>query len=106
MAPADFLCFRLVTEIQPIVEDYYSLREIFPDKKFNTCECRARSLSVFSEKSDCEIINKLPAHRNKHMVALRLSPDCGLIKQTGNKKTHFSWWVQECFLNHLVFEGV
>ena len=52
--PSDFLCFRLVSKCPPTKEDYFSLRKIYPDKTFNANECRARSLSVFNEKSECE----------------------------------------------------
>lgn len=104
LKPSDFLCFRLATQNPPAEEDYLSQRQIYPEKKFNVNECRARSLSVFSEKSECENIKKLPAHRNKYIVSLRLFPECGVIKQTGRSKAHYSWWVLSSFLNYLVFE--
>jgi hypothetical protein len=106
VAPNDFLCFRLAIHNPPGKEDYFSQRQIYPDKKFHVNECRARSLSVFSEKSECEKIKKLPPHREKHIVALRLFPKCGVIKSTGKYATHFSWWVLSEFLHHLVIEEV
>ena len=102
--PSNFLCFRLVSQYPPTIEDYYSQRKIYPERKFHANECRARSLSVFNDKSECEIIKKLPPHREKHIVALRLVPECGVVKQTGKSKTHYSWWVQTDFSNHLVTE--
>lgn len=104
--PSNFLCFRLATQNPPVEEDYLSQRQIYPEKKFHVNECRARSLSIFSEKSECENIKKLPPHRRKHVVALRLFPKCGAVKQTGRSEAHYSWWVLAGFLNHLVFEDM
>lgn len=102
--PTDFLCFRLAAQNPPNEEDYLSQREKYPKKKFNVNECRARSLSVFSERSECEIIKKLPPHHGKYIVAFRLFPGCGVIKKTGRSKAHYSWWVLSGFLNYLVIE--
>jgi len=102
--PINFLCFRLAVQSPPSKEDYFSLRETYPEKKFYVNECRARSLSVFNEKSECENIQKLPPHRGKHLVAFRLFPECGVIKKTGRSNAHFSWWVLTGFLSHLIFE--
>lgn len=105
-SPSDFLCFRLANQNPPGEKDYLSHRELYPEKKFNVNECRARSLSVFSERSECEKIQKLPANRKKHLVAFRLFPKCGVIKKTGKSKAHYSWWVLAGFLSHLVMEDI
>jgi hypothetical protein len=102
--PINFFCFRLTTHSPPTEKDYFSQRKIYPEKKFHVNECRARSLSVFNEKSDCENIIKLPPHRGKHIIALRLFPECGVIKKTGRSTSHFSWWVLSGFLSHLIIE--
>lgn len=103
--PSNFLCFRLATQNPPVEADYLSHRQIYPERKFNVSECRARSLSIFSERAECENIKKLPVHRGKHIVALRLFPKCGVVKHTGKlEEAHYSWWVLAGFLNHLVFD--
>jgi hypothetical protein len=102
--PSNFLCFRLASQNPPRESDYLSHRELYPEKKFNVNECRSRSLSVFSEKSECEKIKKLPANREKHLVAFRLFPKCGPIQKTGKSEAHYSWWVLAGFLSHLVLE--
>lgn len=106
VTPNDFLCYRLASHNPPNEDDFFSQRKIYPEKRFHTNECRARALSVFSKKSECEKIKKLPAHREKHIVSLRLFPECGVIKNTGNSGTHFSWWVLSDFLQHLLLEEV
>lgn len=102
--PENFLCFRLASQNPPIEEDYQSHRALYPERVFNTNDCRARSLSVFSERAECEKIKKLPANREKLLVSLRLFPKCGVIKKTGKNEAHYSWWLLAGFLNHLVIE--
>jgi hypothetical protein len=53
--PDNFLCFRLVSQSPPTADDYLSQRALYPKKGFFASECQARSLSVFNEKSECEI---------------------------------------------------
>ena len=102
--PTNFLCFRLSTQNPPNESDYFSQRKIYPDKNFHVNECRARSLSIFNSKKECENIKRLPAHKDKFLISMRLYPECGMIQKTGKSQAHYSWWVQAGFLSHIVIE--
>lgn len=102
--PENFLCFRLASQNPPVEDDYRSHRELYPEREFHVNECRARSLSVFSDRSECEKIKKLPANREKLLISFRLFPECGVIKKTGKSEAHYSWWILADFLSHLVLE--
>lgn len=104
--PSSFFCFRLASKNPPDEPDYFSLRKIYPEKKFHADECRARSLSIFNDKTECENIKKLSAHREEYIVSLRLFPGCGLIKKTGKARAHYSWWVLKDFLSHIEIEDL
>ncbi|TGO03691.1 hypothetical protein PN36_02300 [Candidatus Thiomargarita nelsonii] len=84
--------YRLVKQFPPTEEDFSSQRKLYPEKRFNTNECRARSLSIFSCFEECVKLLKLPLHRPKKIVQLKLPPKSGVILQTGNNPTHYSWW--------------
>ena len=84
--------FRLVEQYPPTETDFLSQRRLYPQKSFHTNECRARSLSMFSVLFECVNILKLPAHRNKRIIQLKLPNKSGVILQTGRAKTHYSWW--------------
>jgi hypothetical protein len=84
--------FRLVESIPPLESDFWSQRKHYPKKKFKTTECIARSCSIFTELNRCADIRKLPLHKNKKVVELTLTPESGLIKNTGRHAYHYSWW--------------
>ena len=83
--------YRLVKDYPPEEKDFFSHRKLFPHKRFNTDECRARSISIFNQLDNCILLLKLPAHKHKKVIQLILPPDSGVILQTG-QKAHFSWW--------------
>ncbi|OAD24065.1 hypothetical protein THIOM_000085, partial [Candidatus Thiomargarita nelsonii] len=84
--------YRLVKQFPPSEEDFYSHRKLYPEKSFNTNECRAKSLSIFSCFNECAKLLKLPLHRHKKIVQFILPPESGVILQTGNNPAHYSWW--------------
>jgi hypothetical protein len=84
--------YRLVGNVPPSDEDFWSQRKLYPLKKFNTTECMACSCSLSSTIDRCVELSKLPALQNKRIVELLLPPKSGLIKKTGVNADHFSWW--------------
>lgn len=89
--------YRLVEGVEVVCKDFWSHRKIWPSKKFNVSECRARSVSIFNSYDTCEKLTKLPLHRNKQVAKILLNSSCGVGKQTGREKTHFSWWRSDSF---------
>lgn len=87
--------YRLIPRFPPEKQDFFSHRKLFPTRKFKTNECRARSVSIFSELEECAKIRKLPAHRKKIIIQLTLSPESGVVLQTGRNKKHYSWWMKK-----------
>jgi len=83
--------FRLVVDSPPTDHDFWSHRRIWPDRKFNTSECRARSVSVYERVGDCSKLLKLPMHKDKFVARVELPSGSGLVKQTG-EYSHHSWW--------------
>ena len=83
--------YRLVTSLPPTEQDFWSNRKLYPDREFEVDECRARSLSILKDHSQCIALRKYPTLKNKTAVKLVLPMDAGVIKRTG-RKTHYSWW--------------
>jgi len=90
--PNNKIFFRLARSYPPQNEDFYSERKRFPDKKFDADECTARAVSIWSTKDACSKIKKLPVHRDKFVVKVKLGPSNGVILKTGRNKNHYSWW--------------
>jgi hypothetical protein len=90
--------YRLIKNISPNIENFYSQRQLFPDRTFNVDECRARSVSIFKELIDCKGIKKLPLHKNSYIIKILLSSESGLILKTGRAdESHYSWWLYKNF---------
>jgi hypothetical protein len=89
--PNGSIFFRMVESVPPNDRDFWSHRRLWPNKQFSVSECRARSVSLFERIDDCAKLLKLPLHRDKSVVKLRLSSGSGLVKQTGGY-SHHSWW--------------
>jgi hypothetical protein len=84
--------FRLVAALPPVAADFDSQRRLHPGRVFaGVSECQACGVSVFAERADCVMAQKLPALRAKVVCRLRLEPGAGRIKQTG-KPSHHTWW--------------
>lgn len=92
VAPQYEIFYRLVKQIPPTQEDFYSHRKLYPQKTFHATECRAHSLSVFSSLEECAKLLKLPLHKQKKVVQLILPPESGVILHTGTQLSHYSWW--------------
>ncbi|PBJ92304.1 hypothetical protein CMV24_27940 [Pseudomonas plecoglossicida] len=92
-SPNEFVCYRLCESNTVTDRDFLSHRHLFPHKTFNVPECRARSISVFRDKNDLSGILKLPVHRNKTVVQLKLNACDGVAMKTGKvNDSHYSWW--------------
>jgi hypothetical protein len=92
IAPKHEIFYPLVKQFPPLEKDFFSHRKLYPNKPFKTNECRVCSLSIFSDLDECAKLLKLPLHKHKKIVQLILPPESGVILQTGNNPTHYSWW--------------
>lgn len=84
--------FRVVETENIKCKDFWSHRKIWPHKVFKTPECRARSVSIFQEATQCQRILLLPNNKEKKIAAITLPNSSGLIKKTGKEPGHYSWW--------------
>lgn len=55
------------------------------------------AVSVFKEPATLIALKKVPLHAHKTIVAVKLIPDAGRIKQTGENPQHHSWWRADTF---------
>ena len=95
-APNGHTYYRLIETDKISCNDFWSHRKIWPHKAFNTTECRARSISIFGDISQCAKLLLLPLHTNKKLAGILLTSDAGLIKKTG-PDGHNSWWRSRSF---------
>ena len=85
--------FRLVRANPPSEEDFRSHRAERPNARFhNVGECRARGLSVFSERDACARHTKLPSLRGRIVCRVQLMEGAGRIQQWGHDLAHNTWW--------------
>lgn len=84
--------YRLAESPEIKCSDFWSHRKLWPKKLFKVPECRACSVSVFSEIDACTDLRKLKIHQGKPVVAIILNNDSGKVQQTGNNIFHYSWW--------------
>ena len=84
--------YRLVKEIPPTDSDFWSHRKLYPSKPFNINECITRACSLINNLKRCNNLTKLPPHKDKKVVQIILPPESGLVKKTGARSSHFSWW--------------
>lgn len=96
-APDGDKYYRLVNSFPPTVNDFHSYRMLFPERYFPLGECIARSVSIFSSYSDCDIVQKLPHLRGRIIVEIILTQNSGAVLQTTKNKSHFSWWRVKTF---------
>ena len=89
------MVFYRLAKTNPVTEnDFLSQRAIKPKTVFeNVNECISRSLSVWDDFEKCINIFKLPRHKNKPQIVMKLNLKSGdgLILHTF-KPNHFSWW--------------
>ena len=84
--------YRLVGSNPATADDFRSQRAKKPDTVFsNVDECRARGLSVYTIRSDCDETRKLPHFRKYLVCKVSLDIGAGRIQQTG-QPSHHTWW--------------
>lgn len=87
--------YRIVKTIPPTPSDFISQRGLKPTKVFTppVTECRALSLSLFSDLNDAKKKLKLPTFKGRCSIAkVVLNENDGLVKKTA-KASHYSWWM-------------
>ena len=85
------IVYRLVRHNPPTDDDFRSQRAEKPYARFNTSECQARGLSVFSRRGDAE---RQSTRRNlwgTMVCPVSLMPGAGRILKTGGG-SHHTWW--------------
>lgn len=95
-SPNGEIYYRLIESEKISCQDFWSHRKIWPHRAFKTSECRARSVSIFEDISQCTKLLMLSLHENKRVAQIKLTPDSGLLKRTG-KAGHNSWWRNNSF---------
>lgn len=84
--------YRLVRTNPPTLDDFRSQRAEKPDAVFsNVDECRARGLSVYANRADCEKTLKLSRFRRHQICKVTLNEGAGRIQQTF-QPSHHTWW--------------
>ena len=95
--PNNFKLYRMVDTFPPTKKDFLSHRELYPNKKFNASECVTRSISLLKNEQEASRLRKYPSCKNKIIAAINLSPENGLISQTGRNRNHYSLWMKKEF---------
>lgn len=96
-SPKGFTFYRLAISEKPTENDFLSQRALSPTSNFNgVSDCVALSLSVWDDIDKCLNMTKLPRHKGKAVVLLKLKSEDGLVLQTF-KPNHFSWWRTKSF---------
>lgn len=102
-SPPNGTFYRLAEDSLPKCSDFWSHRKLWPSKKFNTTECLAMSLSVYTDPAQLEALKLMKPHAKKAIVAVNLTSSAGLVKKTFGPH-HHSWWRNADFdlLKHAV----
>ena len=85
------IVYRLVWHNPPVDDDFRSQRAEKPRARFNTSECQARGLSVFSRRRDAEKQSTRRNLRGTMVCRVSLMPGAGRILKTGGS-SHYTWW--------------
>jgi hypothetical protein len=96
--PSEGIYYRLGNK-PPTEEDFFSHRKLYPLKVFKVDECRALSVSVFNDLDAVKQLFSLPTMKGKpiNVLELSLTPENGVILQTGRDVHHYSWWKSSVF---------
>ena len=89
--PNNEIYYRLVKGFPPSIEDFYSLRKLYPNRNFRVDECIARAVSLQKTPWACKQIKKFSVHKNKIVVKITLDELSGMILKTSS--SHYSWWM-------------
>jgi hypothetical protein len=85
--------YRLVKPNGPTEADFSTLSTLDPAKHLiGPHQCRARAVSVCTTLAGARGTRKLPTQKGKRIGKLTLSAGAGVVKQTGQKLYHVSWW--------------
>ena len=100
-SPNDQTFFRLSFNSPPQEKDFFSWRNLNPERNLppQITECRALSVSVYNKAVECEQLTKLPKFksRDSFVYSISLVREDGAIKQTGRNVNHYSWWISRDF---------
>ena len=88
--------YRLVRNNPPTDDDFQSQRSEKPTTQFNVSECRARGVSVFSNRRDVESQTKRYNLKSLAVCQVTLTADAGRIKKTGGS-SHYTWCPYACY---------
>lgn len=97
-SPSGEVFYRLIEGAQPSAKDFYSHSKLKPNIIYPD-ECIAKAVSLYDNKDSCKQIRCLPytkKFKNKLMIEITLTSECGAIKQTSNDR-HFSWWLSNSY---------
>ena len=99
--------FRLVRTDPPSDDDFRSQRAEKPNVRFGVDECRARGVSVYSEKDACAKQTKLPYLRGRIVCRVHLENGASRIQRWGAEAAHHTWWPLASYniLAHCSVEG-
>lgn len=90
--------FRFVDSAPPSGEDTMSHVELrnaglrFKNRDFGADECNASGFSVFDDQSAAEKTRSSVGPLRKKRIAKVDVSGSGVLKQTGSKKSHHTWW--------------
>ena len=92
--PNNEVFYRLVNKASPGEKDFFSHRKRQPNRNYDADECIIRSLSVFNSVEACQKKKDSLAHfKRKKIAKITLNKGCGVVKQTGQDISHYSWWL-------------
>jgi hypothetical protein len=106
-APSNGIFYRLVDDVPPSIDDFWSNRVLFPEKVFpGVSECEVRACSVFNDYKYCNKQKKYSRLKHKKIVKFNMETDHGVVDKT-RSEGHYSWWIKDKFNPRLVdFEEV
>lgn len=86
-----WVVYRLVRTSPPTDDDFRSQRAEKPKARFNVCECRARGVSVYTDRLDAEDQKRKSRLKSRLVCRVTLTPGAGRIKKTSGP-SHHTWW--------------
>jgi hypothetical protein len=91
--------YRFLDDKRPAAQHYLTVRELEPHRSFKKDlekECRACSLSVFTDKEEVVRIQRLVPRWRVPVAEGKLDSTSGVVKHTpslGTNNSHHSWWI-------------
>jgi hypothetical protein len=92
------IVYRFLNDSENISRSFLTVRELQPKRTFPQAEkeCRACSLSVFTDKDEVVKLQSTIPRWRKPVAIVRLDENSGKIKHTPSPDTdnsHHSWWI-------------